>query len=246
MGIRLPGRGDRGDAVGDDRVRRAVARDDVQRVARPVGDPGVQSAARPARVTDGLRPRERPARLSALGVERHELVSPRGDDEEPARRPRRVLVVAEQALRAVLLDDPRAFRRQNEQAARGRAASRARAAKAPARRRRGSGRRPPCPAASAPRPRSPRQPRARRAARGAFAVQGIRSRDSNAARRAPTRGQLRRLRPGGAPAGGPGVRGFAHDCSLITRSCMVSRPRRRRELTVPRGSSSSSAISPGE
>ena len=246
MGIRLPGRGDRGDAVGDDRIRRAVARDDVQRVAGPVGDPGVQSAARPARVTDGLRPRERPARLSALGVERDELASPRGDDEEPARRPRRVLVVAEQALRAVLVDDPRAFRRQNEQAAGGGQLHE-----------RGLRRLAPDGVAEAVDDRHAR----RRQRRDHDRPRGH-ERDERPAALPRPGDPLARLERGVdcSPcalccAGLVGERYlpesaahavFAHEVSLVTRSCRASRPRRRRELTVPRGSSRRSAISPGE
>ena len=93
-----------GRCVAGNEVARAVARDDVEPVAAEEGDARVGGAARPAREPDAGS-RERPAD-GALGVERHELVWAGGGDVAAERRPRGVVVGAEETPRAVGVRDP--------------------------------------------------------------------------------------------------------------------------------------------
>ena len=85
-------------------VALAVARDDVEPVAAQEGDARVGGAARPAREPDAGS-RERPAD-GALRVERDELVGARGGDVAAERRPRGVVVGAEQTSRSIGVRDP--------------------------------------------------------------------------------------------------------------------------------------------
>ena len=190
--------------------------------------------AAPAREAD-VRPGERPAHVS-LGRQRDELVPPRRDDEAAERRPRRLAVAAEQPLRAVVARRPRRPSRRSRAAAPARAARRAPAA-----------------------PSRPRPPRgSRRARRGRAGSAGRRDDDERDRERrerlprAPRRLRLalreRRAHDGPASARAPRARPGSRSAParFLTRvSFSESSPRRRRELTVPRGRPSSSAISPG-
>ena len=175
-------------------------------------------------------PRERPAH-AALGVEHDELVCARGRDEEAVWRPRGVPVVAEQPLRAVAVHQPGAasardqqlsWRRQREERRLG--------------------------------PLDPDRlaQRADDRAPGWAQRRGDHGADDGRRDERPRMAAW----PGDGLALGVGP---AHDrpgalLGLVlsrspephsSRSFSESSPRRRRELTVPRGSSSSSAISPG-
>src|SRR5215211_7855373 len=107
MGVRLPGGRDGWHILCEHGIWSSVAGDDVQRGAGAVGDPGIEPAARPPRVRNGLVAGKRPSHLAVVRVERHEPIAFRGDEEEAARRPRGILEVAEESLRAVVSDDPR-------------------------------------------------------------------------------------------------------------------------------------------
>src|SRR4029079_10453857 len=85
-------------------VASAVARDDVESVAAEERDARIRGVARPAWEPDAGS-RERPAD-GALGVERDELVWTRGGDVAAERRPRCVVVGAEEPPRAVGIRDP--------------------------------------------------------------------------------------------------------------------------------------------
>ena len=116
-----PGRGYRRDVAGDEMVACAGAVDDAEVGTASVGDPESdrEIARRPARVLGAARGRRRPADV-ANRVDRDQLAAVSGGDEEAVRGPGRVAVVAEQPLRAVVVDDPRALRGFDQQLARGR------------------------------------------------------------------------------------------------------------------------------
>ena len=206
----------------------AVAADDAQPARGEVGDPRVRARPGPRR-RGHLPTGERPAD-ALVDVERDQFVSASRDDVEPVRRPFGVGVRAELALVAVRLGEPHAaaFRRDDEQAS-------------------GS-----------------RQREQRRV--GVFDADSLtHPLEDGAARRreyrCEHRGQESRADPGQeqrasrASAAAWGALELlerpAHHLPapllgvLHVRSFIRSRPRRRRELTVPRGRSSSSAISPG-
>ena len=192
----------------------------------------------------GERPPHAPPR-----IQRRQLVAAPGHDEAPVRRPRRAVVGPEPPLAAVGRDHPRAVARPRRAAGRRPAAARAPAgrrlpgaedARAPSARRRCAARRPP--------PRPPRPPTdsataATRAGHGPAPaprrVAGVRRAD-HAPRPLARGGVLGRGGPQRVAQLAPGHRGTAP-----MRSPSASRPRRRRELTVPRGRSSARAISPG-
>ena len=188
--------------------------------------------AAPARQAD-VRPRERPAHRP-VGRQGGELVRARGDDEAAERRPGRLAVGAEQPLRAVLLDDPDAGVGAHEQP-----------------------------------PGSGQREEGRRALLDADdladLVEDGASRRAEQARECDERHGDRR---GGLPRASPrlglplGERGRHERPGALSRLLLArdldrfqlashtvsfneSSPRRRRELTVPRGTPNSSAISPG-
>src|SRR5207244_1290139 len=108
--------------TGSDGVRRdqpvagPVAVDDPQRVAGEVRDP--VALERPLRRTDRTRTGELPVD-AAVRLQGDERVPARRGDVEAVRRPGRVEVVREQTFRTVMLDDPRACGRVDEDAPRG-------------------------------------------------------------------------------------------------------------------------------
>ncbi len=182
--------------------------------------------------------------------------APSVDPDEPAvRRPRRLVVVAEAALRAVLADDPRSARRLDQDApgvgrevSRG---SRVLLARVDSCRRstRGPRRLPasspdPATAATATAAIPARSVTRERGARGLALGEGCLDHLAPPLlRHRLVRGlESRAGRPSRAPP-----RPFAQTSpsSLGSASARASSPRRSRELTVPRGSSSISAISPG-
>ena len=209
--------------------------------SRPVAeirDARVGARTAPARERDA-RPRERPAHgrrcsgsIAASSFERCR------DHVQPVRRPRRLRVVAEPPLGPVGADDPRARRRRSRAAGPVRAAGRARAPRARSRSsartalttaRPGGESAAAATATASATPASISRRRGARAHRLALRVGGAHDR--------PRALLARRGRPARARAA----------ASAFTRSTSSSRssPRRSRELTVPRGRSSSSAISPG-
>ena len=213
----------------------SVAGDDADPGAVDVRDPRIRLRSGPAREPNA-RPGERPAH-AAVGLERGELVlasprrrsvrtatsSPRGRargaaSSRPAARPRR----------------PHRRRRAADPAPAGR---RARAGRARRRRPRESRPARPGRAGSAPRRAPPRRRRSR-PARGAASGSG-RSTGWRSANAAAT--TLHDALAGLVLAGDLDPLELAPHSS----SPSASRPRRRRELTVPRGRSSASAISPG-
>jgi hypothetical protein len=214
-------------------VAGAVAGDDAERLAGEVCDPRV--ARRPAPGGEPhARPRERPPH-GAVGLERGELPLARRHDEAAERRPRRVGVGAEEPLRSVGADEPRpAPGGDEEPPAAGDVEERR------------------CCALDADRlPQVADDGPAGRAGGGTHdrerRCEGERGPDDRALpdRRLPlaVRGpdDLPRARPRVVLAGDLDPLELPpHTCSFS-----ASRPRRRRELTVPRGSSRSDAISPG-
>src|SRR6266511_2971245 len=218
----------------------AVADDHAQGGAGEVSDP--VALVRPARERDVLLVRFLPADV-ALRVERDELACVQhARDEEPVGRPRSVAVRSEPPPRAVLLDDPRPASGLHQQP---------------------TGR------------RQPYELTIRVAdADDLLAPDGVADRiDDGASRRCERcsddrdhgggERELARMAPRPRHAFALEVRG-AHDVPRAparvvlagdldsleialhsSRSFSLSSPRRRRELTVPRGRSSRSAISPG-
>ena len=242
---RLPGRRDRRNVLGQEAVARAVPGHDAERVTRPIGD-AEAGAGRPPRVRDRLRSRHGPARV-AVGLERDDATPACRDDEARAGRERRVLVGAEQALGAIRPHEPRpALGDDEELTGRGQPDERGlrllRAGHAVAN-----------PVADCPAGRrecggnergdhgecDQRPEPARAAHRLPLGVRGLHDGPGAALSLelvGDRSGQQRRADVAGGHSGS----------STSTTPWSASRPRRSREFTVPRGSSSMRAISPGE
>ena len=236
----LPDRRDGGSGRQPD-VAGAVTADDVQAARSQVRDARVRARAAPAREADP-RPGERPVD-GAARREGGELVRGRGDDVEPVRRPRRLRVVAEPPFRAIRRDDPGTALARDEHASAGRQAEQRRLGvldpdraadgvhdRAAGLREGGGGQR--CDRAA--REYEP-HPLPRLRARLALRVGGVDD----------LPGAGLRLLVDGRGVQQPPYAPFAHSGSSRSTVSSRSRPRRSRELTVPRGRSSSSAISPG-
>jgi hypothetical protein len=248
--ISLPGDGYRGYALGENAVRRAVARHDVEVRARAIGDPRVEPSPGPARARHRKGARERPAHFSGFGTQSDKMVALCCGDVEAARRPGCAAVVTEEALRSVLVDDPRTCGRKHEQPAGRRELHERRLRRSPtddiaeaiddglAWGSKGGDEHCGC-------DQHGDAEREKRAAvsvcprdRLARCICGPDDPPASLGRA----GFVRKLHP---MKGAPNV-ALVHPFSRTTLSCRASSPRRSRELTVPRGSSSSSAISPGE
>ena len=225
---RAPGRSNRSHARTEPAVAHAVAAHHAERSCAPVHDAGVGLGARPAWEAH-VGACERPADV-AVRLERRELRATRRDHEAPERRPARLAVGAEQPLRAVGLLRPRRPRPRRRAAGHRPGAGTAPAARVRHRPPHGPRRAPPGPAGSRGPPRAARQPPPRSRLRESCA--------SAAARlRARRRRRGRRLALARARPSAPGTSIRSSSC-LHNRSLIASSPRRNRELTVPRGRSS--------
>ncbi len=246
--VRTPGPRTRADASRHQPVGIAVAVDDPERPAGSVRD--AEAARRPAWRDDAGRAGERPAD-NARRRRGDEARAAGERDVEPLRRPRGVGVGTQPSLGAVGPDDPHAAARHDKEPALGRK-----------RGERGPGVLAPLHPLEPDRlAHPPRHGLAGRAQRGSH----DRAEERQGEKRAPrpgTRHMNVLLVVGGAddcprPPLGVELAGrrrpleqlrqtlVPHASSRGSRSASSSRPRRRREFTVPRGTSRSRAISPG-
>ncbi len=223
----IPGRGDVPRGAVEQTVAGAVAADDPQSARGDVRDPRVRPRAFPGGVADAVT-RERPADVTP-GSHRGQLVVSGHDQIEAVRRPGGVLVGAQSSFEPVASDEPDAGAagRDDEQASAGRE-----------REERGGGVLDPDRLAYALEHGPPRWREDRR-------------------RRHHGRSRKHPQEQAGARSAGNAVRSSflvgapddlpraLFDLIHASSSFSRSRPRRRRELTVPRGRSRSSAISPG-
>ena len=235
-----PCRRHRPHGLGEDPRAGPVAGHDREHVVAAIGDP--VAVGRPRRVAHRPARGDRP-RHAAVRRHRAQLATAPGGHVEPARRPRRRRPRPEPQPRPVPAHDPRPLRRGDEHSP-GRQRRRAMSERAgrSERHHRGHG----APTAEAlPPPRPPRRrsdgrQRQRDHPPSPTPPRGAGPRADGRRPAAPTRAPRRR-RIGKRS----GLEAIAQRAHRSTASCSPSSPRRSRELTVPRGSPSAEAISPG-